>query len=253
MLKSLKIGLAALALAGVATTASATPVLAGSETPLQTILNNLHVTGSAPDVNTDQVADQLWSFEASNTAAATFIIEIAGNAALNTFGMYDAYSANRVELFSGASSNADRASVSLFGNGSLLVTYVNDGMFAGFNYFNPGYFSGNMFGFYLGTPNGILYSEQSRNAGNADQLVTYRGDGDIIQLPGAAAGAWGSSSYILAWEDLPYGSSDKDFNDLVIYVESVKPVPEPTTLALLGLGLLGVGFTTLRRRKGAKA
>ena len=79
-------------------------------------------------------------------------------------------------------------------------------------------------------------------------MVAFEGDGDKIKLPGNKPGAWGSSSYILAWEDVAYNASDKDFNDFVVYVESVGGVPEPGTLALLAGGLLGLGTAARRRR-----
>jgi hypothetical protein len=259
-MKILKTLAAAIALAG-STAAFGTTILGSS---LQDEINKLYNPvclacsdlAFAPDVNTDQaVKDQTWAVEASGGALATLIIEIAGNATTNTFGVYDVSNGNQVELFAGSADKADQVTFSLSESGQVVTTYYqrnNDtGALQAINswFSDDGYFSSSVFGFYLGTVNGTLYSEVAKNADGADQMVAFQGDGDTIKVPGNKPAVWGSSSYILAWEDIAYNASDKDFNDFVVYVESINGVPEPGVLAVLAVGLLGLGFTMRRRVK----
>jgi hypothetical protein len=246
---------------GSATQGAPTCVATNSTDPGNVSLNQLYgaggsqVTGTGLDIyNGQYTPSSQWQIGSTTGSFNIILKEVAGNANLNTFGIYDPTDpSNVLMIFNGPDSAGAKGTLVYNGNGEFQ--YAPFGGAATTAHFGDGA----SFGYYLGTPNGVFYSNPVLNnsadeAGNpyADgmhHMVAYQGgNGTNINVNGV----WGSmlnNEFLLAWEDQPFKTSDLDYNDFIVLVESVHSVPEPAVLGMFGLGLLLIGAGVAFRRR----
>lgn len=209
------------------------------------------------DVNADQLApDSYWTIGATTLSANLLMFELTTpNAAVNAFGIFDRSNPNnKIEIFGGPAVGGDanivQKKIGVFGNCFGLFPAVTNTNCAG-GLGGTQIFGSSAFGYYLTNGQYTWYSDSALNSdGQADHMVAFQGnnDGSRGSLNGST---WLSNEYLLAWEDTSQVGVEfpsNDFDDFVVLVESVTNVPEPSALALIGLGLLGLG---VRSRKKA--
>ncbi|MCT7950394.1 DUF4114 domain-containing protein [Ancylothrix sp. C2] len=230
----------------------------GEQNSLQNLLNNITLSG--PQINTEKAQTNYQTFTntASGISAGTFMFEVAGMANSNKLGIYNRGNPNqRIQLFDGANSPGAGTTITFLESGINVITQQ----------FNPttgrpqnspsptiNYYEGqnwNEFGYYIQTGQGnIFYTQNNLNPGGKQQAVVYRGNNQTqLQLAGRQKGIFTDNEYIIAFEDRLLGdiagvSSDWDYNDLVVMVESIEPTSVPEPASLVGLtaiaGMLGL-------------
>ena len=113
---------------------------------------------------------------------------------------------------------------------------------------------GSTFGFYIETPqSNVFFTEDSLNNGEAQALI-YQGDGTTtLKIAPHGEFTFTTDKFILAFEDLDVyaGLSDEDYNDFVLLVDGLQPVPEPHAMVLFAAGVLVVG-AHLRRESRSR-
>jgi hypothetical protein len=178
------------------------------------------------------------------TAVATILLESAAYAGKNQLGIYNynglgvAPSASQMlVLFKGSAAAPSSATVEFDLAGGLAWYDRNSNSVR-----DAGETAsiGTTFGFFLISPdnykgicNPTFFTDEKLNP---DTKKTEHGlIYDTRHITGAISG---DPDVVVAFEDLLAGHADWDYDDMVVGVSDVAPVPEPMTIALLGLGSL---------------
>lgn len=190
-----------------------------------------------------QTNDPYWTIGATNSSSSVLVATWTANYNSATFGVYDPNDpTNRLNLLGAGSvlgPNTDGTTGYLKYNttgpfAGQFASYYTDSSQAQHDLSHAD-FGGDIFGYFLTIGGNTYYSDPTLNGGS-DRMIGYEG---------SSAGKGLLNEYLFGWED----GTDNDYQDYVATVESIRPVPEPSSIAMFGVGLLMIGFAARRLQK----
>ena len=198
------------------------------------------------DATNDQSHAAYWAQTDGQSSASYLISMVSGSGVLGIYSIGNPGVEHTFDL-GGIDKQANFSIATTSGAGFDAGDLIVDGSTLVPNF-------GNLFGFFFdedgdsSTTGDRFYTQDSENGGDA-RALSYQLDAgtnvDVAGFPGVATGL-GTDDWILAFES----SANFDQNDYLDGVFLIKDmeVPAPATLALMGLGLLGLAYSSKRRK-----
>jgi hypothetical protein len=215
-----------------------------SLTELQGVFDDI---GSTINAYNDQSPYGYFVPTGAGNSTAAYIATVSWGWPELEFGIYElGNTANTVQLFTQSTATPGDSVAIVFNQGAGTVTTVNLETWTMIDQ-TTDYFQ--TFGFYAITTMdtgvmGPFYSEDALNAGGFARFLTYESKGDNVTIPNKGTFNDLDHWYVAAEAGYyPTGdTTDGDFSDFVVQMESIAPVPVPAAalLAFLGLGAAGL-------------
>ena len=216
------------------------PGPSGGEPSLQEILDKTfsYKGGRAIDVIEDQRNVAIFE-QADLTVSKTWTVDIVNTG--GTFGIYSYKDPSKKYDFFSVAADDDYPTATFEIEGS-----VGTGFSLAINSKVVDYDFGSAFGFFWKSGPETIYTEDTLNGGHSEVLVYNLKDGTEATLKTNFNGKTlertypldGGNEWLFAFDRARGGNSD--YQDGIFLVKDISAVPEPTTMLLVGFGLIGL-------------